>query len=143
MKKFLIVCVSACLFFSCSNHGKKIAIEGTRGEVYYKEGATEAEAQKLGAYLKSEKYFSNEAATTVQLRKAKGEGYDVHFVVDEEKVKATPGIEDQFIIIGDAISKTVFNGKPVNIFLSDQKLKDFKSLPYNKQKAEELISRPQ
>ncbi len=144
MKKILFGLLLITAFTACSNHGKKITIEGTKGEVFYKgEGVTERDAQKLGNYLKEAEYFDNKAGKSVQLMKAKdGEGYELHFVVDQQKVKETPGVEESFRIIGAAISTNVFGGKPVDVYLSDKKLKDFVTLLYDKQKAEDLTAAP-
>src|SRR5689334_16809799 len=131
MKKIIWFVLAAVLVSSCSNHGKKVKIEGTKGEVFYKgDGVTERDAEKLGKYLKQEDYFDNSTDKSVQLMKRKDKGYEVHFVVDEKKIKETPGIEDRFLDFGVLISKNVFNDEPVDIFLSDEHLKDFKTLAF-------------
>jgi hypothetical protein len=144
MKKFLLGLLVVAAFTSCSNHGKKITIEGTKGEVFYKgDGVTERDAKKLGEYLKTELYFDNENRKSVQLMRAEdGDGYDVHFVVDETKIKANPKLKDNFRIIGTAISANVFGEKAVNVYLSDKRLKDFETLKFDKEKAAELIAGP-
>jgi hypothetical protein len=142
MKKILFGVLLITAFTACSNHGKKVTIDGTKGEVFYKgDGVTERDAQKLGNYLKEEEYFDNETAKSVQLMKSK-EGYDLHFVVDEKKAKETPGIDNTFRLIGAAISENVFSGKPVNVYLSDSKLKDFMTILYDEKKAKELLAGP-
>lgn len=140
MKKIFAGLLTCLVFIACSNHGTKVTIDGTKGEVFYKgDGVSEADAKKLGNFLKEEEYFDNKTDKSVQLRKAKdGDGFDVHFVVDEKKIKETPGIENSFLLMGMAISKSVFANKPVNVYLADESLKDFTTLPYDKKKAEEL-----
>lgn len=140
MKQILIGLLVSILFMACSNHGTKVAIKGTKGEVLYKgDGVSEADAKKLGEFLKEEEYFNDKTDKSVQLRKAKnGDEYDVHFVVDEKKIKETPGIENSFLLMGIAISASVFDGKPVNVYLADENLKDFTTLSFDKKKASEL-----
>ncbi len=43
---------------TCDNYGKKIDVAGTRGEVYYKGGATESDARKLGDFLKKMAFWA-------------------------------------------------------------------------------------
>jgi len=136
---FLLVLV-ALVFSSCTSYGKKIKSDGTKGEVYYKgDGVTESDGKKLCNYLKEIGYFDNDTKS-VQLVKAPSGGYDVRFVVDEKKLKASPTAEDGFVGMGALISKNVFANQAVNIFLADEKMKDIKSLPYDKKKAEALLS---
>ncbi|HEV7783514.1 MAG TPA: membrane lipoprotein lipid attachment site-containing protein [Chitinophagaceae bacterium] len=145
MKKILFGLLLVTVFAGCSNYGKKVPIEGTKGEILYKgDGVTERDAQKLGKFLKEQEYFDNVTAKSVQLLKTKdGDGYDLHFVVDEKKVKETEGVENTFRLIGATISENVFGGKPVNVFLSDEKLKDLVTILYDKKKAEELVAVPE
>ena len=139
-KTLLVLPFMVCILSSCSNYGKKITVAGTKGEIYYKgDGITEADAQKLGVFLKELPYFDS-TVKTVQLLKAKDGGYDVRFVVDEKKMKETAGIENSFVAIGALVSKNVFGSNPVNIILADEFMKDLKSLPYDKQKAEALLA---
>ncbi|MES2773504.1 MAG: hypothetical protein V4722_04945 [Bacteroidota bacterium] len=139
-KALLVLPLLALVFASCSDYGKKVKCDGTKGEVYYKgEGVTESDGQKLCSYLKEIGYFDS-VYKSVQLLKAKDGGYDVRFVVDEKKLKEAASAEDGFVAIGALISKNVFASQPVNIFLADDKMKDIKSLPYNKKKAEDLLA---
>lgn len=125
---------------SCTDYGKKVKAEGTKGEVFYKgDGVTESDAKKLAAYLTEIKYFDN-SDKSVQLVKAKDGGYDVRFVIDEKKLKEKEGVEDAFVAIGAMISKEVFGNQPVNVCLADTKMKDIKILPFNRNKAETLLA---
>ena len=91
MKSIILSVVVALAITSCTNYGKKAAIEGSKAEVYYKgDGVTEAYAKKLGAYLKDViKYFDAEKRQSVQLMKSKDDGYDIRFVVDKKKLEET------------------------------------------------------
>jgi hypothetical protein len=105
---------------ACTNYGKKVEVAGTKGEVYYKgDGVLESDAKRLGDYLKEVGFFDNTTKKTAQLIKAKDAGFDVHFVVDQTKLKTTANVEEGFVAVGALISKNVFGNVPVNIFLSD------------------------
>lgn len=134
MKKIIIFLLVAVSLTACTNYGKKVTLDGTKGEVYYKgDGVTEADANKLCKYLKDDiKYFSADKKLSVQLMKAKDEGYDVRFVVDEKKLKETPGVEDAFVQIGAKMSIDLYDNKPVNIVFTDEHFKDIKTLPFDK-----------
>lgn len=140
MKKIILSLLVVVALTACSNHGKKVKIEGSKGEVFYKgDGVTEDDAKKLGKFLKEQEYFDDSTKKSVQLMKAKNGGYDVRFVVDEKKLKEIPDADDRFILLGAVMSNDVFDKQPVNIFLADDGLKDFKTLAYDKKKAEELL----
>lgn len=118
-KIFLLIIIFATpIIVACSNYGKKI--EFNKGEVYYKEPVTEAEAKALGEYLVSSGYFDNNPKS-VQLLK-EGAKYTVNFVVkegvtdDEETVKT-------FKIASSQISYDVFDGAIVNIGLTNEYFK--------------------
>jgi hypothetical protein len=115
---------------SCTNYGKKIKIEGTKAEVYYKEGVTETEAKKVGDLLKEDGYLGNEKAASLQVIKEDG-GYTVRFVYDKAYYDKTEGLENLFKQYSSKLSKEVFNDKKVNIALSDNQFKDFKNIPYD------------
>lgn len=127
----LLIALSVVTTFiiSCANHGKKITIAGTKGEVYYKgDGVTEADAQKLGDFLKENSYF-DEKEKTVQLKK-NGKDYEVRMVVDMDVVNKTAGIDDAYSIYGASIAKSVFDGTPTVIILCDKEMNDKKTYPY-------------
>jgi hypothetical protein len=132
-----VVAISA---FSCTNYGKKVTIDGTKGEVYYKgEGVTEEQAKKLGEYLKDGGYFIADKKLSVQLTKSTGDGFDIRFAMDEKKVNEHPEMTDQFVKFGAALSIDQFNNKPVNIFFADARFKDFKSLPFDKEMVKKIM----
>ena len=127
----LLIALSALALFviSCANHGKKITIAGTKGEVYYKgDGVTEADAQKLGDYLKKSDYFDDKEKT-VQLMKG-GKNYEVRMVVDMDVVNKTAGMDDAYTLYGANIAKSVFGGSPTVIILCDKQMNDKKTYSY-------------
>ena len=135
MKKHsLLVAVLALLLItglsSCSNYGKKVKIEGTKGEVYYKGGATETEAKKVGDFLKGTGFLAKDKVASIQVVK-EGSEYTVRFVYNKEFYEKTAGLENLFKAYGANMSREVFNGQRVNIALSDNTFKDFKKIPYD------------
>lgn len=143
MKNKLLLLLLVFSFFACTHYGKKVSVEGSKGEVYYKgEGITKEDAVKLGNYLKNEiPYFDNERRKSIQLMKAKDEGYEIRFAVDKKKLEESPEAIDAFGQIGAALSIDVYNNEPVNIFLTDTKFKDFKSIPFDKELAKKLLEK--
>lgn len=117
-------------FSSCSDYGKK-ATKGTI-EVYYKEGITESEAQKTAALIadidKSNDSTSKETKSMQLIKIADTVCY--RMVTSKEKLA---GVNDfAFEVIGNIISDSVFNGKPVNVELTDNSFNTFKKIQYKK-----------
>jgi len=138
MKQILLSLLVAVALTACTNHGKKIEVEGTKGEVYYKgEGVTEDDAKKTGEFLKEQSFFSSGKAASIQIAKEE-EGYTVRFVYDKEIYESMKGAEDAFKALAVKISKEVFGGKKVNIALADKSFKDFTTIPYDEAIAKEM-----
>jgi hypothetical protein len=136
----LLLAVTA--FTSCANYGKKVKIEGTKGEVYYEgEGVTESDAKKLGEFLKKEKFYTNEKKASTQISKI-GDRYIVRFVYDKAFYEKTPDVEKVFKAYTNEISKIVFGGSKVDITLADNTMKDFKSIPYDETMAQAESKKP-
>ena len=133
MRSIIFLLLVAVTLTACTNYGKKVSIDGTKGEVFYKgDGVTKEDAEKLGKYLKDDiMYFSEDKKLSVQLTKSKGEGYDVRFVVDEKKLNESPLAAEAFEKIGAAISLDLYNEKPVNVILTDDHFKEIKSIPHD------------
>ncbi len=129
--KMLPVLLAITAFTSCANYGKKVKIDGTKGEVYYKgEGVTESDAKKLGEFLKTEGFFTNTKEASVQISKV-GERYLVRFVYDKSVYDKMPEAESLFKQFTNQISTGVFNNAKVDIALADDQMKDFKTIPYD------------
>jgi hypothetical protein len=137
MKFFQIVTAVigfALLFSSCTDYGKK----ATKGivEVYYKDGITENEAQKTAVLLASIDSTRNSTSKepsketkSMQLVKI-ADTVCYRMVTSKEKLA---GIDDfAFEAIGNILSDSVFNGKPVNVELTDNMFNTFKKIPYKK-----------
>lgn len=129
--QLLTVFLSAAVFFSsCSNYGKK----ATKGpiEVYYKDGVSESEAQKaanLFAYIDSTQNNNTKVTKSMQLMKST-DTICFKMVADKSKLA---GVNDQaFEVIGNMLADSVFNGKPVNVELTDNTFNTFKKINYKK-----------
>lgn len=105
MKKVITLIAAVALFVSCANYGEKKVHNGT--EVYYKDGVTEAEADKLGESLITSG-FANGDPKSVQFVKD-GDTYVFKMVIKEES-------------LNDASLKSVFNIFP-------KELSDMMELP--------------
>jgi hypothetical protein len=103
----------------CSQYGEKLQFGS--GEVYYTDGATQEEAQKLGDWLKETGFFADDDVTrSVQLRK-EGDVYQVRFVVQPDKIDDQV-ILDAFQVFADVIGPDVLGGAPAEIHLTDENL---------------------
>lgn len=139
MKKLLTaVLAMTVLLTACTNHGKKMKVEGTKGEVYYKgDGVTEDDAKKLGDFLKEQQFFNNEKGASVQLMK-EGEEYTVRFVYDKKVYDTLKGAEEAFKLLAIKASKDLFGDKKVKIALANKTFKDFTTIPYDEALAKSL-----
>jgi len=115
------------LLAGCSNYGKEYKLD-KKHNVYYKgDGVDEATAKKLANYLKEQSYFQDDITASVQLVKTK-DTFDVNFVVDPSKIDSEK--EKGFVTFGGYISKNVFDGAPVVINLTNDKLETIKNVGY-------------
>lgn len=138
MKKIIFILLAAIALASCSNNGKKIKVEGTKGEIYYKgDGVTEDDAKKIGEFLKNESYFNSDKGSTVQITK-EGEEYTMRFVYNKSIYDSMKGADDAFKLLAAKASKEVFGGKKVNIALANKTMKDFKTIPYDEATAKAM-----
>jgi hypothetical protein len=131
MRKLLFLfCFATLVITACNSYGDKVKIND-KSEVYYKDGASADDAQRLGNYLLKNNYFDSTNQKSVQLTKNK-DTFNVKFVVDKAKVEQQGNSEFLFQILGAAISSGVFANKPVKVILADQYMKGFKDiLPYS------------
>lgn len=138
MKSIIIFLLVAFSLAACTNYGKKVKVEGTKGEVFYKgEGVTESDAKKTGEFLKKINYLSSEKEASIQITK-QGEEYTMRFVYNKSVYDSMSGAEDAFKKIGVRASKEVFDGKKVNIALTTKNFKDFKNIPFDEATAKAL-----
>ena len=126
-KIFFVLLPLVYLLTSCDDFGKKVSIG--KNEVYYKgDGATEADAKKLGDFLKKAEYFNDSATKSVQLTK-QNDAYVVRLVVDKDKIDLNDQTQKNlFWIMQSEISEGAFGGAKTKIILSDEKLKDIQPI---------------
>ncbi len=137
MKKIIFILLAGFSLAACTNHGKKIKVEGTKGEVYYKgDGVTEEDAKKTGEFLKEE-FFSSGKEASVQITK-ENDAYVLRFVYKKDVYDTLKGLDNAFKIIAAKASKELFGGKKVNIALADKNFKDFATIPYDEAVAKKL-----
>ncbi len=140
MKSIILSLLMAVALISCTNYGKKVPVEGTKCEVLYKgEGVTEADAKKLGEYLKESGMFTAEKKSNCQLMQSNDGGYDIRFVIEEKTSNEHPEFIEELVKLGAALSNDVFGNKPVNIMLTNTRFKEYKTLPFDKEMAKKLM----
>ncbi|WP_430411763.1 hypothetical protein [Kordia sp.] len=98
MRKIITLLAAIALLVSCANYGEKKVYNGT--EVYYKDGVTEAQADKLGESLTTSG-FADGNAKSVQFLKD-GDVYVFKMVIKED-------------FLNDSSLKSVFNFFPKEI----------------------------
>jgi len=128
MKKlFLQLSPIVCLLFiasGCSTYGDKVEVN-SKSTVYYKDGGTKEQAQKVGSFLLRNNYFDDSTSKSVQVTKSNDTSI-VRFVVDEEKMKSVPDAELIFSAIQFLLKDSVFNGKPTRVVLANDVFDDIK-----------------
>jgi hypothetical protein len=134
MKKYLL---RACLFlsfsvlvFSCSDYGKKINIEGTKTEVYYKGGATESDARKVADFLKKDGFLGSDKEASIQVVR-NSDKYTVRFVYGKDYYDKNAWLNDFFDKYAVRMSADLFDNKKTDIALADKYFKDYKVFPYD------------
>ena len=138
MKQFLLPLLLAFSWTACTNYGKKIKVEGTKGEVYYKgDGVTENDAKKTGTFLHKENYFSAGKPASVRIQK-EGDEYTIIFVYNKAVYDTLKEANYLFKVLGVNASKEVFDGKKVNIALTNDHFKAYKIIPYDEATAKAL-----
>lgn len=127
----LFILVSA-LFSGCSSKsipkewGKRFVYNGS--SLFYASSVTEAEARKLGEYLLKAGFFQKEKKGTVQLNK-EGEIYQFRMVVKEGMEKDMEFIKTAGMFAAE-ISRDVFEERPLEIHLCDNKLKTVQAVTF-------------
>jgi hypothetical protein len=124
MKKTLKI-VMLLLFISCSNYGEKVSFNGT--DIYYKEGVTLEQANKLGKHLVKNE-FADGVEKSVQLIKDEITG-NLTF-----RMIVSPGNEEGndliFKLFAKQLSEEVFEGVPVDFQLCDNTFETIKTFSY-------------
>jgi hypothetical protein len=130
MYRIILSALFAMLLVSCTNYGKKV--KKGHIEVYYKDGTTKEEAEKTADLLyRSDVEMNNNTTETksVQIVKQK-DTVCFRMVVQKDKLELVSN--EVFQSMGNVISDSIFNGKPVNIDLTDNKFKTIKTIHFKK-----------
>ncbi len=123
MKKLLFL-ILPLLLASCTDYGEKVTYNGT--DVYYKDGATLEDADKLGAYLE-EAEFADGVEKSVMIVKNEGGNYVFRMVVQEG---AEEGNDTMFQLMAMGISMGAFDNQPIDVDLCDNTFQTLKTIPY-------------
>ncbi len=118
--------------FFANNYGAKV----TNGqiEVYYKDGVTKHEADRLASLLARE-WANAPDKRSVQLVKTDGQ-YRFRMVVKPE-YQNDPDFNANMSIFGSQIAREILNSQPLEMDVCDERLKTIKSVPI----LQELLNR--
>lgn len=124
----IIFCLLLAMLSSCSNHGAKVSKENI--EVYYKDGVTESEAQKLADYLYPIYGEGDKDTKSIQAVR-NGDTVIVRMVLAD---KSTAPSVDEHVMLNNAnrMSASIFNNAPVNIELTDTRFKVVRIIAFKK-----------
>ena len=125
LRAFFGLAVAACLLGAVGcGYGSKV--EHGNVEVFYKDGATKDEANRLGAYL-SKTWGGAGDKRSVQLKK-KSDGYEFRMVVKKE-FQNDPIVLEGLAVDAARVSRDVFDGAPVELHACDDHLETVKVVP--------------
>ncbi len=128
MKQLILACLLTVGLFSCTNYGKKVSKDYL--EVYYKDGATETEAQKTVDFLYPLwKEDGSTAKKSVQLTKS-GDTINFRMVVDQAKLAKMEDLT--FQLMSNLFSDSIYSGAPVNMVFTDDSFKPIRTLAFKK-----------
>lgn len=112
---------TAFVFNGCgmfSEHGTKLNFGA--GELYYKDGITAEEADKLGKYLLVQGFFDDENPKSAQITK-RNDTYVFRMVTQDDYIKDA-SFERTIRFASMDFSADVFNGAKVDVELTDDQL---------------------
>jgi hypothetical protein len=101
-----------------SRLGKRIDFGGGQ-EVFYGQGATEADARALGAYLREAGVFDGRRPMSFQVSRD-GNRVAVSIIVADKELN-DPDAERDFREFGQEVSQRAFGGRPVEVRLCDER----------------------
>jgi hypothetical protein len=124
-RRFLLVLALAPVLLGAGGCGYGPRVTNGNIEVYYRDGASKAEAERLGAYLAGQWGAAGERRS-VQLRKA-GDKYQFRMVVKKE-FQNNPAYLAEGPILAARLSRDVFNGAEVEVHACDDRFNTLKTL---------------
>jgi hypothetical protein len=130
MNRIILSLLAIIMLASCTNYGKKV--KSGHIEVYYKSGVTEDEARKTAALLElADKAAGNDISNKKSFQLLReGDTTTLRMVVRKEKINNVK--DENFYAIGNLVSDSIFDTKPVNIDLTDDHFKSFHLVRYKK-----------
>lgn len=131
MKSLILSLIVAVSLTACSNYGKKV--KSGNIEVYYKDGTTEAEAQKTAdLFLQALQATNPDAKDTKSFQLTKPNDTVLLKMVVGDKEKMNAAGDEIFYAVAGIVSDSVYKGNPVNISLTDNSFKPFRTLVFRK-----------
>lgn len=113
---FTLAFVGYFIYQNFFQFGSKLEF-GSGQEVYYKSGATETDARRVGEALKTLGYFGASDEASVQVIKS-NDDYVVRFVVNEV-AWTDPEYKEGFAYVGYSLQELAFPGKTMHVELCD------------------------
>lgn len=122
----LIIIIGVGYQYFTSGPGPSVTL-GPGQAIHYQGSITEAQASSAGDVLKKEGLLANGQRATIQLV-GEDEGIKLRFVIKNEAIN-DPSAKELFGDLGFAVSRDVFEGKPLQVELCNDKLETQKSFP--------------
>lgn len=116
--------VGTLLMSGCTDYGEKV--EQGENEVFYKDGATKEQAQKVLDILIESGAFNPDVESSAQVLKSDG-GYVVNIIVREE-LRESEEVRDFLETIGQQMVYDVFEGNPLTVNITDEKFEVLKEI---------------
>jgi len=124
---FLSLITLIMLMAACSNYGKKIEAEG--GDVFYKNGISEAQAQQVADFLSNNSFFSKDQdKRSVQLLLDDNKIAHINFVIKEDYLDNASTIS-LLKTLGFQTAYSILKLDTINIDMCDPRFKTLKLLP--------------
>lgn len=116
--------IQGCGLFS--DYGNKLTFGA--GEVFYKDGVTHEEAEKLGNYLLQQAFFDDESPKSVQI--VKKDGTYIFRMVTQESYIRDEKFERTVQFITMDLSADVFDNAKVDVHLTNETFETQKEVPF-------------
>ena len=130
MKPIILSLLIAVSLAACTNYGKKVKTGNI--EVYYKDGVTQEQAKKISSLFNEAVQSTNPGSKnrkSFQVSKP-SDSVLLKMVVDKSKLDQVG--DETFYAISQMVSDSVFNGRPVNLMLTDDHFKPIRTLAFKK-----------
>lgn len=129
MKLCILLLILIVGLVSCKNYGDKVSKDYL--EVYYKDGISKEQAQKVLDYFLPIWKDSSDKSKDKSIQLSKN-GDTINFMMVSIMSVIEKMDENTFYQTGNEISDDLFNGAPVNVVLTDNKFKPIRTYTYKK-----------